>query len=52
MVRVSMACAASNRTVRIMASPHFEMLPIRSISPDWCLRGVSPKKPHLAGVEL
>src|SRR5450759_2139878 len=33
-VRVSMAWAASNSTVRIMASPHFEMLPIRSISPD------------------
>ena len=33
-VRVSMTWAASNSTVRIMASPHFEMLPIRSISPD------------------
>lgn len=43
LVRVSMAWAASNSTVRIMASPHFEMPPIRSISPDWFLRGVSPK---------
>jgi len=31
-----MVCAASKSTVRIMASPHFEMPPIRSISPD-CL---------------
>jgi hypothetical protein len=28
---------------RIIASPHFEMRPIRSISPDWCLPGVRPK---------
>src|SRR5262249_47544886 len=34
MVRVSMLCAASNSTVRIMASPPFEIPPIRSISPD------------------
>src|SRR4029077_11447928 len=33
-VRTSMLWAASNSIVRIMTSPHFEMLPIRSISPD------------------
>ena len=43
MVRVSMDWAASKSIVRIMASPHFEMAPIRSTSPDWCLRGVRPK---------
>lgn len=26
-----------------MASPHFEMRPVRSTSPDWYLRGVKPK---------
>src|SRR5207253_3768811 len=35
--------AASNNISRIMASPHFEMPPIRSISPDCCRRGVRPK---------
>ena len=34
MVRVSIDWAASYRMVRIIASPDFEMLPIRSISPD------------------
>ena len=34
LVRVSMLWAASYSTVRIMESPHFEMPPIRSISPD------------------
>ena len=42
MVRVSMTWAAPNSMVRTIASPHFEMLPIRSISPDWCRRGVKP----------
>src|SRR3954465_185331 len=42
MVRVIMTWAASNSSLRIIASPHFEMPPIRSISPDWWRRGVKP----------
>jgi len=42
MVQVSMTWAASNSVVRTIAFPHFMMLPIRSISPDWCRRGVKP----------
>src|SRR5262245_27148787 len=34
MVQVSMTWAASNSVVRTIAFPHFEMLPILSISPD------------------
>ena len=41
--RIITACAASKSTVRTMRSPRFEMRPVRSISPDWCLRGVRPK---------
>src|SRR5260370_520002 len=35
--------AASNNVSRIRASPHFEMPPIRSISPDCCRHGARPK---------
>jgi hypothetical protein len=42
MVRVIMTWAASNSSLRIIASPHFDMPPIRSISPDWWRRGVKP----------
>ncbi len=42
-VRVSKACAASNNKHRNIASPHFEILPVRSTSPDWYRRGVSPR---------
>src|SRR3974390_2931357 len=27
---------------RIISSPHFDIAPVRLISPDWCLAGVSP----------
>src|SRR5262245_1554603 len=42
MVQVSMTWAGSNSVVQTIAFPHFEMLPIRTISPDWCRRGVKP----------
>ena len=42
-VRMSRALAASCRTKRIILSPHLEISPMRSISPDCHLRGVRPK---------
>jgi len=43
LVRVNMSWAAWYSVVRIKGSSHFEMPPVRSISPDWCRRGVKPK---------
>src|SRR3954463_1187348 len=34
--------AASNSSLRIIASPHFDIPPVRSTSPDWWRRGVKP----------
>jgi hypothetical protein len=41
-VQANRAKAASNNIARIMLSPHLDMPPIRSISPDWWRRGVKP----------
>src|SRR3954451_8695933 len=48
--RVSRMCAASYRAVRTITSPTRLTAPVMSVSPDWCLRGVSPKcAPHPFG---
>lgn len=41
--RVSNALAASHKSARTILSPHLLMPPLRSVSPDAYLRGVSPK---------
>jgi hypothetical protein len=43
LTRVSNVPAASNRYVLVKPSPHFEMRPAWSTSPDWYRRGVRPR---------
>ncbi len=43
-VRLIKAVAASNNMLRMALSPHLEMRPDQSISPDWYHRGVRPRK--------
>src|SRR5262249_41640190 len=40
--RTSMLWAASYSIIRIISSPHRDIAPVRSFSPDWYLAGVSP----------
>src|SRR5262249_10985193 len=40
--RASMLWAASYSIIRIISSPHRDIAPVRSFSPDWYLAGVSP----------
>ena len=42
-VRLSITLAASYSAVRTIRSPTLLIEPVTSISPDWYLRGVSPK---------
>src|SRR3712207_5784542 len=49
---VSMMWAAANRAVRTIASPTLLIEPVTSVSPDWYLRGVSPKCAPTALEEL
>ena len=41
--RVSIVCAASYKSDRIIASPHREIWPILLLSPDWLSTGVRPR---------
>jgi hypothetical protein len=43
LVRCTRTAAASNRYVRNKRSPHREILPVKSVSPDCLRRGVSPR---------
>ena len=43
LTRVINTTAASYISVRASAAPHFDILPLRSISPDWYCFGVSPR---------